>query len=552
MVVVQQSDPGVLNNMLGDTLGSFYVNYNVYQELVHLSYNGTTVVPQLAQSWTISPDGLNYTFHLRVGVKWQDGQPFTANDVVYTMDTAMSLPAWYIDYLVGVTHVYADDPYNVSFVLSAPDAGWLSLFAFGSDFGLNILPAHLYEGTNITTNPYNQAPIGTGPYEYVSHLSGQNIVLKANPNYWGGEPSIQTVIILIVPDVGTAVQELEQGSIQYLDTFDNPIDYSQMPQIANDTSLEVSNPTGGVVTWVLFNTQAAPFNNATFRQAIAYGINRTQLVQKAYFGYAGAMYGFYLEGPWFNSSAQIPYDPTEAENLLNSLGYTPAANGTRVTFQLAYNPLFGNDVESEVIQAQLAQIGVNVVFWSGDYATWFTKVQTDGDYQMAIRASQIGPDPDLMWPWLDPVHEGESGATFFNNTTMNNLFIAAEQTTDVAQRQADYNAIQGILANQVPVLPLTNIEDINIWQKGMVKDLGPQLGTDRWDLSQAQLISGSSSSGLSESQIIAIAVIVVIIVAIVGVVFYRRSRKKKTEAEEDRRDAAASAGSPPPGPGTGK
>jgi peptide/nickel transport system substrate-binding protein len=555
LIVAQQSDPGILNNMLGDTLGSFYVNYNVYQELVHLSYNGTTVLPALAKSWTISPDNLNYTFHLRIGVTWQDGQPFTATDVAYTLNTAMTLPAWYISYLLPVAHVYVDDQYNVSVVLSSPDAGWLTLLAFGSDFGLNILPAHLYQGTNVSTNPHNQDPIGTGPYMFVSHIPGQSITLQAYPNYWGGAPSIQKVVIVIIPSSGTAVQELQAGTVQYLDTFDNPVDFSQVPPLQNVPNLVISHPTGGVITWVLFNTNATPFNNPTLRLAFAYGINRTELAAKAYFNYALPMNGFYIAGPWFDSSAQVPYDPAKAKSLLDSIGYTPAANGTRMTIQLAYHPLFGMDVEAQVIQAQLAQIGVNAQFWSADYPTWFTKVQVNGDYQMAIRASQIGPDPDLLWPWLDPQHVGESGATYFNNTTMNNLFTQAREITDFNQRQTYYNQIQEILAANVPVIPLTNIEDVNMWRSDQVQNVGPQLGTDRWDLSGAQLVGGGgSSSTIPLWEIAAIAAAVVLIAAAVVVVSYRRGKKAKAEAAADRAEQKQQmppGSSPPPSGGTG-
>jgi peptide/nickel transport system substrate-binding protein len=555
LVVAQQSDPGVLNNMLGDTLGSFFVNQNVYQELVQLNYNNTGVIPVLATSWTISPDNLNYTFHLRRGVLWQDGVPFTSADVVYTMETAMSLPAWYIGYLLPVAHVYADDPYNVSFVLSSPDAGWLTFFAFGCGFGLNILPAHLYAGTNVTTNPYNQKPVGTGPYMFSSHVPGQSITLVANPNYWGGEPSIQKIVIDIIPSVGTTLQELQQGTVQYVNTFDNPVDFSQVPPLQSVPNIAISHPTGGVITTVLFNTNATPFNNPLVREAFAYGINRSELAQKAYFGYASPMYGFYLQGPWFNGTAQIPYDPAKAEALLTQAGYPPATNGTRMTIQLAYHPLFGMDVESQLIQAQLAQIGVNAVFWSADYATWFVKVQVDGNYQMAVRACQIGPDPTLYWQWLDPVHVGESGSTYFNNSTMVALFNAAQATTNVTQRLADYNQIQGILAQYVPIIPLTNIQDVNLWRSDMVKDLGPQVFTTRWDLSQAQLISGSTSSSttLTTTEIIGIAVVLVVIVAIVVVVWNQRRKKEKAEAAEDAKERAGNVtGSVPPDqPGSG-
>ncbi|MGA7923850.1 MAG: ABC transporter substrate-binding protein, partial [Thermoplasmata archaeon] len=375
---------------------------------------------------------------------------------------------------------------------------------------------------------------------FENHVAGQSITLKANPTYWGGEPSIQTIIIEIIPSVGTTLEDLQQGSVQYVNTFDNPVDFSQVPPLVGTDNIEISHPTGGVITTVLFNTNATPFNNPLVREAFAYGINRTQLADKAYFDYASAMYGFYLTGPWFNSSAQIPYDPAKAEALLTQAGYAPAPNGTRMTIGLDYAPLFGMDVESTILQQQLSAIGVHVILWSADYATWFNQVQVLGDYQMAVRACQIGPDPTLYWQWLNPVHEGESGSTYFNNTTMVNLFNAAAMITNFTQRQADYNAIQGILAAQVPIIPLTNIQDVNMWRSDMVTGLGPQIGTTRWDLSHASLVGGSTSSTtpLSTYEIIAIAGAIVIVAAVLSVVWNNR-RKKEREAKDAAEDMSA-------------
>lgn len=549
LVVAQQSDPGILNNILGDTLGSFFVHYNVWSELVHLSYDQQNITGQLAKSWTISPDGLNYTFHLRAGVKWHDGVPFTADDVKFTIDTAIALPTWAIAYLLPVNYTVVDDPLNISFVLKQPDAGWLTLFAFGSDFGLNILPKHLYEGTNITTNPHNQSPIGTGPFKFVSHVPAQSITLEANPDYWGGKPAVDQVVIKIIPSSATALQELQAGTVQYVNTFDNPVAFAQVPPLEGISNIQISHPTGGVLTWFLFNTNDTVLGNATLRQAIGYAINRTELAQKAYSGYAASMNGFYLAGTWYNPAAELAYNPQKAKQLLDQLGLTPNAQGVRLTIELAFHPLFGMDVEAQVVKEQLAAVGIVATLWSGDYPTWFNKVQVQGNYQLAIRASQIGPDPDLLWQWLDPLHEGESGSTYFNNTAMVNLFTQARQITDFTQRKAMYDQVQQILHDNVPVLPLTNIEDVNLWRSDMASNIGPQVNTDRWDLSQATIASGGPTpEPLSIYVIAGIVAVVVIVVAALMVWWMRASRKAKVEKEEMEHEAAPKPPGGSPGP----
>ena len=545
LVVAQQSDPGILNNMLGDTLGSFFVHYNVWSELVHLSYDQQTIIPQLAQSWTISSDGLNYTFHLRPGVKWHDGVAFTADDVKFTMDTAVALPTWAIAYLQPVNSTVVNDPLNITFVLKQPDAGWLTLLAFGSDFGLNILPKHLYEGTNITANSHNQAPIGTGPFKFVSHIPAQSITLAANPDYWGGKPGVDKIVIKIIPSSATALQELQAGTIQYVNTFDNPVLFSQLPPLAQIANIQISHPTGGVLTWFLYNTRDSVLGNATLRQAIGYAINRTELAQKAYYAYAEPMDGFYLAGKWYNSAAALAYNPQKAIQLLDQLGLTPNSQGVRLTLEFAFHPLFGMDIEAQVVKEQLAQVGIALTLWSGDYPTWFDKVHVQGNYQLALRASQIGPDPDLLWQWLDPTHEGESGSTFFNNTAMNNLFSQAKQITDFTQRKALYDQVQVILHDNVPVLPLTNIEDVNLWRSDMVSNLGPQRNTDRWDLATASVVASPAPEPLSVYVYVGIGAAVVIVVAAIVVWRMQASKKAKMAREEDKDIGPQPPGGPP-------
>lgn len=545
LVIAQQTDPGILNNIIGDTVGSFGVHHMVWSELLNLGYDGQSIKPDLAASWDVSSDGLNYTFHLRPGVKWHDGTPFTADDVKFTYDTAIALPTWAIAYLKTIDHITANDPYNVTFTLTARDAAFLTLLAFGSNWGLNILPKHLYEGTDVTTNPNNFSPVGTGPFKFVSHVSGQSITLTANPDYWGGRPAVDRVVIKIIPSTAAAALELQAGTVQYMTTIDNPIPFSDVTPIAQTPGVEVSAPTGGVLTWLLFNTLDPVVGNATLRQAIGHAVNRSELAEKAYFNYAKQMDAFYLEGPWFNANARLPYDETKAIQLLDQLGYAPDGSGVRLTVEFAFHPLFGMDIEAQVLKEQLAKVGIVLTFWSGDYLTWFEKVHTQGNYQIALRASQIGPDPSIMWQWLDPKHEGESGSTFFNNTQMTDLFLAARESTDQNARRTMYNQVQQILHDHTPVLPLTNIQDVNLWRSDLVKNVGPELGTLRWDLSKAEIIHVETPS-LLPTYAAAAGVAAAVIVA--AVVWWRIRARRKAQMQEPKEDSDPEEARGPPQP----
>lgn len=542
LVIAQQSDPGILNNIAGDTLGSFLVHHMVWSELFNLGYDSASIITDigLVESWDISADGLDYTFHLRQGVKWHDGVDFTAEDVKFTFDQGIALPTWAIAYLRTIDYITVDDPHTVTFTLVQRDAAFLTLLAFGSDFGLNILPKHLYEGTDITTNEYNFKPIGTGPFVFVEHIPGQSITLEANEDWWGGRPAVDRVVIKIIPEPSTAAQELQAGTVDYLVTFDNPLPFAQIPAIVESPDIEFTSPTTGVIIWLLFDTLDPVMGDASLREAIGYAINRTELAEKAYFNFAKPMEGFYLEGPWYHSDAELPYDPAMAVQLLDQLGFTPGTDGVRLTVEFAFHPLFGMDIMAQVLKEQLAEVGIVLDFWSADYATWFDKVHVQGEYEIALRASQIGPDPALYWQWLNPLHSGESGSTFFNDTEMVDLFNQAAESTDQDARKSMYNQIQQILRDNVPVLPLTNIEDTNLWRSDRVKGLGAEIGTNRWDISQAEIIGEADFSSLT----IYVAIAVVVAIGAVGGLYaFRRWKVRGTlpsEAEEPPR-----GGSPP-------
>ncbi len=545
LVIVQQNDPGIFNNILANTIGARYVHYNVWQELVHLSYDSQNITYQLANSVSISSDGLNYTFHLRPGLKWSDGVAFTADDVKYTFDEAFALPTWGLDYLLDVNSTHVDDPYNISFVLKGANAAWLPYFAFGSDHGLNILPKHLYEGTNISTNPNNFHPISLGPFLFDSYTPGQSITLAANPNYWGGKPTVDKVLIKILPSSATALQELQSGDLMYVGSYDNSIAYSQIPPVAATPNIRVDGAEWPVVTLMLMNTKDAAVGNVTLRQAIGYAINRTELATKAFYDYAFAMNGFYLNTKWYNPAAELAYNPTKATQLLDQLGYP---QGTcRVNIELSYHTLFGMDVEAQVIKSQLAEVGICATLWSGDYATWFQRVQVDGNYQIALRACMIGPDPDLFWPWLNPLHQGESGSTFFNNTAMNNLFSQARQINDFAQRKSMYDQVQQILHDNVPLLLLTNLQDVNLWRTDLVRNMGAETGTNRWDLATAELVTTAAPSTLDP--FIVTGVVIVVIAAVGGIVWWRvsKGRASKAKLREPPREQQPPQGGPPGG-----
>ena len=184
---------------------------NVLSRLLKFDYCGN-LLPDLATSWDVSEDGLTYTFHL-VDTQWHDGQPFTADDVIWTLQKVQA--EGIMGYaLMGVTAMEAPDPRTVVLTLGAPDASLLYNLAY---FGTYILPKHLYDGQDwLTCEAATSQPVGTGPYKFVEHQRSVSITLEANLDYFGSVAQTDRLVYSIIPDPNTAVQAFLNGELDYL------------------------------------------------------------------------------------------------------------------------------------------------------------------------------------------------------------------------------------------------------------------------------------------------------------------------------------------------
>ena len=167
------------------------VNHNVFNKLVTMNYD-YEICPDLAKEWTISEDGLTYTFYLHEGVKWHDGVPFTSEDVKFTIEAVLENNGRMAAEWGAIEEVECPDENTVILHLSRPDSALLGFLAW---YACQIIPKHIYEGTDWTTNPANQAPIGTGPFKFVAWNQGVSIELEANEDYFLGRPYVDKLVV---------------------------------------------------------------------------------------------------------------------------------------------------------------------------------------------------------------------------------------------------------------------------------------------------------------------------------------------------------------------
>ncbi len=232
--VALRDDPTTLNPDLRLDDNAFNLAQNIYNKLITLDID-YRIIPDLATSWEIAPDGLTYTFHLAHDVKWHDGTPFSSADVQWTLQQIRSAGVVQQD-LTSIDRIDTPDAYTVILHLSEPFAPMLAILAW---YGTYILPRHLYDGTDWTTNPANDAPIGTGPFRFQEWVKGDHLTLRANPDYFRDGPFVDEIVYQHFSDYEAIEQALSYGTIQYTLM---PVPFKSLDELASLPGVQVSYP----------------------------------------------------------------------------------------------------------------------------------------------------------------------------------------------------------------------------------------------------------------------------------------------------------------------
>lgn len=417
---------------------------NVYQGLVELDDNGK-IVPQLAKSWTVSPDKKTYTFDLVPNATFSNGDKFTANDVKFSIDRVKS-PAWKISIKSNMDVVSSVDvlsPTKVAVHLSTPSNNWL--YEMTTRLGAMFDPKAI---DNLATKA-----IGTGPYTVTSFIRDTSLTLTRRDNFWGPKPALQTVKFNFPSDTNSQVSGLLGGEVDAIDQLPDPNTLSQFKSNPNLVT------TVGSTTdkWVLsMNNSSGLFKNKLVREAVNYAINRPALVKAVANGY-GKVTGSFVPptDPWYKDlSGDYPYDPAKAKALLKQAG----ASGASFTFDVPTIPAAVS--AAQVVKSDLAQVGLTANIASVSFpATWLDKVFTKADYDMSI----IGhvESHDLA------VYGNPKYYFRYDNPKVQQLLKEGDEGTP-QQQVADLSEAMQILSNDAVCDWLYLADAINVTQKGLV------------------------------------------------------------------------------------
>ena len=415
--------------------------------------------PLLATAWTISADGLRYTFHLRAGVKWHDGRDFTSEDVAFTIFRLQQAhPRGRITYQ-NVIAVNTPDPLTAVIVLSKP-APYL-ITALGSSES-PIVPKHVYETFKPEEQPKLEQTIGTGPFILKEWVPGSHLLFVRNPNYWDApKPYLDRIILRVILDPAARAAALETGEI---DIGANPVPLADVARLKANPKLIVDTTTyaySGPQQQLFFNLENEVLQNRNVRMAVAHALDLQKLVNVALFGY-----GDVSPSPvsvalpkWYDPSIKAyPFDPKLAQSLLDEAGYRRGADGVRFRVRLARNPFLPSSY-SDFVRQSLAAVGIGAQIINVELSTYLKIVYTDRAWDLTIESLSNTFDPSLgvqraYWSKNFKVGLVFSNASKYSNPEVDALLEAAAIEPDEAKRRALWYRFQAIIHHDLPGVDL--------------------------------------------------------------------------------------------------
>jgi peptide/nickel transport system substrate-binding protein len=454
-------------NNQGPTL---LVGSKMYQGLLKFSEK-LDPLPELAKDWSLSDDKLTYTFHLQDNVKFHDGQPFTADDVIFSiMKFNMELAPRARAIFQKIKSATAPDPHTVVLTLNAPFQPFLLMFEVTA---CPIVPKHIYDGTDYRNNPANQTPIGTGPFKFAEWKRGDFIRLQKFDGYWKpGQPYLDEIIYRIIPDSQSRALAIQTGQILMAQESDiEPFDIPRMQQQPNLTVTTEGWEYFAPLAWVEINNRVKPLDDARVRQAISLALDRDFITKRLWFGLNKPARGPVASTTRFFDTSLPPlaHDPKRAAALLDEAGLKPDAKGIR--FSIKHLVLPYGDVWSrlaEYFRSSLKQVGIEVVLESTDAGGWSQRIGS-WNYETSVNFLYQYGDPTLGVE-RSYVSTNIQKITFTNtggyaNPEVDKLFAQARTAADPAARQVAFNAVQELLVKDMPQVWLMELAFPTVFDK---------------------------------------------------------------------------------------
>ncbi|MBY8974706.1 ABC transporter substrate-binding protein [Rhodobacteraceae bacterium NNCM2] len=474
-VYIVQPEPPSLASYLSTSGPIGLVAPKIYDGLFDYDID-LNIVPALAESYEISADGKTVTFNLRKGVTWHDGEPFTSADVQFTvMEILKKVHPRGPNSFREVSSIDTPDEHTAVFNLDNPAPYMLRAL---SGYESPMVPKHLLEGTDPRTSDLATNPVGTGAYKFIEWKKGQYVRLEKNENYWKpGLPYLDRIVGRFIPDASTRTAAMENGEVMY----------GAYGAIPNIDAVRLRDMDGFAVTTdgysminpmalIEFNTTTAPFDNPAVRKAVSLALDREFLIENIWFGYgkpATSALSSNFEAVGLYKAGMPNYPATgdieAAKAVLDAAGITPDADGVRVKATLDLIP-YGEDWRraGEYMKQALGEIGIALELRYEDVPTWLKRVYHDYDFQINVNYFYQLSDPVLgvhRHYGTDQIREGTHfvNSARYSNPKLDELLAAGSVEADAAKRSEIYGQIQEILAEDLPVANLFEMQFLTVY-----------------------------------------------------------------------------------------
>ncbi|WP_022670621.1 ABC transporter substrate-binding protein [Hippea alviniae] len=434
-------DPAKAYDYLSDN-----ILQNIMEGLVKYIPGTTKIVPAMAKRWTISKDGLTYTFYLRKGLKFSNGDPITAEVFKYSFERVIRLnqePAFLLSDIIKKIEVV--NKYELRIHLKYAFAPFINIMAFNVAYPVD---PKVYPKDKL----YNGIPVASGPYMVKKWVRGQQIELIRNPNYYGEKAKTPIILVKLYRNANVLYIALLNKEIDVAYRTLLPQQFSQIQKNKNFKALVGPSP---FIREIVFNVKQKPFDNVNIRRAISYAINRAQIIQDVFNNQVSPLYTLIPKGMWGHKPVMPHYNLKKAIAILKKLGYSKK-NPLKIT--LWYSPSHYGSTEASLaltIKNQLEATGlIKCQLKSAEWATyidyWTKGIM--GMFLLGWYPDYFDPD-DYMWPFLASSASPQMGC-FYSNKKVDELLLKARKETSIKARTKLYYKVQEILAKEAPYVPL--------------------------------------------------------------------------------------------------
>ena len=458
---------------------------NIYNRLVEFEAGGTKLVPGLATSWEISKDKKTYTFTLRKNVKFHTTKYFTptrdfnADDVIFSFDRQRLKTHSYhtvnggkYEYFDGmemgslIKDIKALDPYKIQITLAQPDAPFLANMAMSF---MSILSKE-YGDKLASANKkadIDNFPVGTGAYQFISYQKDSVIRYEEHKGYWGKKGNVDKLIFAITPDANVRTQKLKTGECHFA-TDPSPAD---IPDMQKNPKLTVLSDAGLNIGFLAMNVTKKPFDNRLVRQAIAHALNKKTYIAAIYMNNATPAKNLIPPTIWSYNNAIVDYDynVARAKELLAKAGFPNGFETEMWTLPVArpYNP--NGKKMGELMQADLAKIGIKVKLISYDWPTYLEKSKSGAHSLIQFGWTGDNGDPDNFFNVLLSCPSVKAGSNYARwcNDKFNKLIMDAKTATDTKVRTKLYEQAQVVAHDEVPVVNIAHSKTFKVMGKNI-------------------------------------------------------------------------------------